>query len=951
MRNLKIKTVSGITQNNFTVRALLVSFLLLACFNPGYAANKEEASKYYEDALARYAKKDVAGSIIQLKNALRQDPKMLAAHVLLGRSYLDNGESAQAEQAFLKSLDLGVDRTEIAIPLAQAYFNLGKFRRLLDSVSPKDLPAAVKQGVLGIRTSALIELGDLKAARQELAAAYTAAGAKPANLVLIEANLSFREGQPEVAKSLIDQALKANPSNMQFWLLRATVLHSEGKADAALADYNQALVLAPKSLQARLGRVSLLLDNGKEKLVAEDMAYLRKVYPEDPRGIYLSALYADKLKDRAASNKALQSVTKALDPATPEIINQSAQLLLIGGLAHFGLNQNEQAKSYLKRLLSLSPNHTAGRKLLGTILIKEGRNGEAVEVLAPALAATPNDVNVLSLLANAHMGQKDYRKANDLLERAVQLGSAPQVESAFGFSLLGSGQENLGIDRLAKSFAQDTGQTNVGTALSMLYMKRGQARQAVQIAEVMVKHEANNPQLHNLLGVARVAANDRKGGRSAYEKALAIDAQFAPARLNLAKLDLAEGQQDAAKVRLLEILKTQPKNTQAMLELAIVEESSGNLAAATQHLQKANALEPKNIPTGLQLAELYLRKGESEKALNLAKELESVDNKDLGVLSLQGRAFAAVGKADLARVIYKRMTAYAGVDAESQYKIARLYLALGDQSTAIYNLEKSLLGAADYSPTLALLAEVDINRGKLAEAESRARRLIERNPNSEAGYRLLANIALARGRHEDALGHYQTAFAKDPSAQSAIQLSQAYHQTGKHPLAVKVLVDWLKTHPNAADVRLILAKSYVLAGNLAAARSQMETVIKQRGDNAEVFNNLANILLQQGDKSALDYAERAYRLAPNEATIADTLGWVLVQQNQVEKSLRYLREAKLRDSSNPEIQYHLASALNKLGRNSEARLELDQALASKIRFPGVEDAKKLHQLLSTEKAR
>lgn len=953
MLNLPLKNASRKIRKCFAFRLAIVSLLLLAFFNPGYAANKnEEASKYYEDALARYAKKDVAGSIIQLKNALRQEPKMLAAHVLLGRSYLENGESAQAEQAFIRSQELGVDRSEIAIPLAQAYFNQGKFRRLLDSISPQDLPASVKQGLLGIRAGALIELGDLKTARQALTGAYAAAGAKPAHLVLIEANLAFREGHPEIARTLIDQALKTEPGNMQFWLLRATVLHSEGKADAALADYNQALVLAPKSLQARLGRVSLLLDSGKVKPVAEDLEYLRKVYPEDARGIYLSALYADKQNDRAAANKALQSVTKALDPALPEIINQSAQLLLIGGLSHFGLNQNEQAKSYLKRLLSLSPNHTAGRKLLGTILIKDGRNGEAVEILAPALTATPNDTNVLALLASAHMGQKDYRKASDLLERAIQLGGgAPQIESSLGFSLLGSGQESQGIEQLAKSFAKDAGQTNAGTTLSMLYMKRGQARQAVQVVEIMVKREANNPLLHNLLGVARVAANDRKGGRSAYEKALALDSQFMPAQLNLAKLDLAEGQQHAAKSRLLGILKAQPKNTQVMLELATVEESSGNLTAATQHLQKANALEPRNIPSGLQLAELYLRKGEAEKALNLAKELEGVNNKDLGVLSLQGRAFAAVGKPDLAKVIYKRMTAFAGIDAESQYKIARLHLALGDQNAAIYNLEKSLLGAADYPATLTLLAEIDINQGKLAEAEVRARRLIERNPNSEAGYRLLGNIAFARSRHEDALAHYQTAFAKDPSTQSASQLSYAFNQLGKHPQAIKILVDWLKTHPNEDDARLTLAKSYVLTGNLAAARSQLETVIKHRGENADIFNNLANILLQQGDKAALDYAERAYRLSPHNASIADTLGWVLVQQNQVEKALRYLREAKLRDSSNPEIQYHLATALNKLGRTSEARAELDQALATKVNFPGYEEAKKLRQLLSIEKTR
>jgi len=147
---------------------------------------------------------------------------------------------------------------------------------------------------------------------------------------------------------------------------------------------------------------------------------------------------------------------------------------------------------------------------------------------------------------------------------------------------------------------------------------------------------------------------------------------------------------------------------------------------AIQYLQKVQALEPRNIPPGLQLAELYLRKGEGEKALNLAKGLELVDGKDLGVLALEGRAYVATGKPGLAKAVYKRMTAFAGADAASQYKIARLHLDLGDQNAALYNLGKSLSDTPDYLPALALLAELEIKSGKLVEAEARARRLVER---------------------------------------------------------------------------------------------------------------------------------------------------------------------------------------------------------------------------------
>jgi Flp pilus assembly protein TadD len=158
---------------------------------------------------------------------------------------------------------------------------------------------------------------------------------------------------------------------------------------------------------------------------------------------------------------------------------------------------------------------------------------------------------------------------------------------------------------------------------------------------------------------------------------------------------------------------------------------------------------------------------------------------------------------------------------------------------------------------------------------------------------------------------------------------------------------WLKSRPEDVLARRALAEGYLRAGNLAAARTRYEEVLKREADDPVVLNNLAYLLLAEKDVRAREYAEKAHRLAPTDPAVQGTLGWVLVNQGQLEAGLRHLREARLRDPQDPEIRYHLAAALAQAGRREEARLELDEALKRGVPFNGVAEARKLMAELSS----
>jgi uncharacterized protein HemY len=130
-----------------------------------------------------------------------------------------------------------------------------------------------------------------------------------------------------------------------------------------------------------------------------------------------------------------------------------------------------------------------------------------------------------------------------------------------------------------------------------------------------------------------------------------------------------------------------------------------------------------------------------------------------------------------------------------------------------------------------------------------------------------------------------------------------------------------------------------------AALAQYEIFLKARGDNPGVLNNIAWLLRDKNPTRALAMASKAAQLAPNSADIADTLGYLMLKKNDAKKALPMLQRAHNLGPKNGQIAYHLALAYNSLGRKTEAKQALKDALAKGGNFADADDARKLLQKL------
>ena len=102
-----------------------------------------------------------------------------------------------------------------------------------------------------------------------------------------------------------------------------------------------------------------------------------------------------------------------------------------------------------------------------------------------------------------------------------------------------------------------------------------------------------------------------------------------------------------------------------------------------------------------------------------------------------------------------------------------------------------------------------------------------------------------------------------------------------------------------------------------------------RQGNADGMNGLAWRLAMSGGNldEALDWAARAAPLAPENAGIQDTIGWILFRQKKLEPALFHAQRAVALEPRCAPCEDHVGDILAALGRRDEARGHWRRALA------------------------
>jgi Flp pilus assembly protein TadD len=111
---------------------------------------------------------------------------------------------------------------------------------------------------------------------------------------------------------------------------------------------------------------------------------------------------------------------------------------------------------------------------------------------------------------------------------------------------------------------------------------------------------------------------------------------------------------------------------------------------------------------------------------------------------------------------------------------------------------------------------------------------------------------------------------------------------------------------------------------------------------AAAANNLAWIYSEHGgdQDKALQLAQMAKEVAPDDPRVSDTLGWILYKRGVHQRALALLKESAAKLPDNPQVQYHLGMAYAQVGDQAGARQALEFAVKSPADFQGKDEARK-----------
>ena len=871
---------------------------------------------------------------VDLRIVVQKQPNNSQAWLLLAKISLDAGDLTGATSGVTHAVAAGAKGPDVDELQARVWVEGGQPQKLLDAMAQHAIQLPDPDGtiltaraLLALRQSdaALAKLQPLVAAQPDLTEAQD-----------VVAEALAAQGNLTAALQQLDATMRRDSKSSEPPLLEGLILEQQGLYASAETALALALKRMPPAepmihrVKALIALTQVRLALGDLKAATESETEVVKLDPQSPATVVLDA----RLK---IARKNLQGAVAELESVVAEAPGYNEARLLLGA-ALMQRGDTQQAQQQLQQVVENAPDDLAARKLLAQVQLKLGQPEGALSVLSPALATANLDPQLLSLYGAAASGTGDKQALIEALQRsAVQHPDDQTVLLNLGEAYIAAGQTQQALGVLEKT--ADNGDPRRDRMLIAALMgAQGPDAAGAEVTKLVAAHP-RDPAVLDLAASYYVTQGRTDDARASLRASLAIDPADVSSQVDLARLDEAAGDTNAAESRLQETLKSHPEALPIRLALADVLVRTKDFAGARTLLEAAG---PSSGPeVKFALAEVALASGDLKSANAAIDQALATQPGQATLVEDAGLLLMNANQFDAALARFNQATQLAPKDASYWLNTARAQLTLNQPAAARSSLNQADQLQPQWLPVVATLAYLDMHQGNGQAALARTQALLTQRPEDPGVLELQGDVDAYLRQLTAAEAAYAKAQQLRPSARLAANLYRvrvmAHKAEPQQPLE-----QWLAREPQSWPVRDLLGEYYLGAGKSPRrAAQEFQTVVAQEPKDVVALNNLAWALNQVGDSGAVAMAQRAHQLAPNAPDVDDTLGWVLTRNGQAADAVDYLRSAAKLEPSDPNVEYHLAYALAKTGHAAEARQILTRILSNGQPFDSRSEAQEL----------
>lgn len=685
----------------------------------------------------------------------------------------------------------------------------------------RDFPAAlaayrqavsVKPNYVPAHAAALTLLlggaGTLDEAKTQLEALTRVAPGHPQTRYF-EASVALREGQLDRAQELAQNLLRVAPTNPRILQLSGAVEFQRGSFGQAESLLAKTVQLAPGNVVARRLLALTYLRTARPASALEALQPLLDHSRPDPSALSLAGQAHLQAGDLVKAEASFALAAK-INPADTR--NRTA--LAISRVAK---GETEAGISDLRGLAEDDKGTTADLPLISALVRKKDYAGalKAIDALERKIADSPVPANlrarVLAIQGNAAGARKEF-------ERALQKNAAfyPAV-AALAAMDLADGKVDGARKRFDDVLTADP--RNMQALLASAELKARTGASPQEVLQTFTAAVQRNPELAparlQLIAYHR-KRGDAKAALQAAQEAAAALPQSAEILEALGLAQAAAGDRNQAISSFNQLAQMQRNLAQPQLRLAEVHAAAKDFEAALQALQRALAIEPEHLVAQGAVVDVYLKLGRPDQALAMAREIRK-----------------------------QRPKQHAGPLAE-----AIVHLSQKDWGAAIQALRDGLTVAPDATDLAARLHSALSAAGKAAEADRYAAAWLKTHPQDATFYFHLGDTALSRGDLAQAETNYRQVLRVQPKHALALNNVAWLMAKAKKPGAVAMAEKANQLLADRPAIMDTLATALAAEGQPGKGVEVLRKALAIDGDNAPLRLNLAKILIQAGDKAA-----------------------------------------------------------------------------------------------------